>query len=91
MAILGHFQRPSLEFGSYGQENQEGWNHREVRNPLWCQPQEDGQEDGDLAAQQVSLHFLREGQDEETGLYLLECKKCSINVFTQCIGFHISH
>ena len=78
-------------YNHYGQENQEGWNHREVRNPLRCQPQEDRQEDGDLAAQQVPLHLLRKGQDEETGVNFVKCIKCSVSIIIQLIGFHTSH
>ena len=50
-----------------GQENQEGWNHRKVWNQIRCQLEEDRQEDGNLSAQQVHLHLLRKGQDEEKG------------------------
>ena len=55
----------------HGQENKEGWDHGEVWDPLRRQLEEDRQEDGDLAAQQVPVHLLREGQDEETGIVKL--------------------
>merc|ERR1712187_90354 len=34
---------------------------------VWCFPEEDRQEDGDLSALEVPVHLLWQGQDEEAG------------------------
>merc|ERR1719323_1795901 len=45
----------------------EGWNYWKVRYQVWCFPEEDRQEDGDLSALEVPVHLLWQGQDEEAG------------------------
>merc|ERR1712192_7652 len=50
-----------------GQAHQEGRNHWKVCHQVWRLPEENREEDGDLAALQVHLHLLRQGQDEEAG------------------------
>merc|ERR1711936_1398829 len=47
--------------------HQEGRNHWKVWHQVRRLPEEDCEEDGDLAALQVRLHLLWQGQDEEAG------------------------
>jgi len=42
-------------------------NHWQVRDALWCVAQEDGEEDGGVAARHLHLPLLRQGLFEETG------------------------
>ena len=55
-----------------GQAYQEGRDHRQVRHPVRCFPEEDRQEDGGLSALQVHLQLLRKGGHEEEGCRYLE-------------------
>ena len=45
----------------------QGWNHRKVRYPLRCLAPSSDQEDRNLAALQVHLHFLRQGLGQAQG------------------------
>merc|ERR1712168_1525780 len=48
-------------------------NHWQVRDALWCVAQEDGEEDGGVAARHLHLPLLRQGLFEETGVKEEEC------------------
>merc|ERR1712029_538965 len=66
---MGNFDKRRTQSG---QAHQEGRNHRQVRHPVRCFPEEDRQEDGGLSALQVRLHLLWQGEHEEDGRRYLE-------------------
>ena len=55
-----------------------------LRNQVRRLPEEDCEEDGDLAALEVHLHLLWQGQDEEAGHWRLE-----VSVFFYAFCLHI--
>merc|ERR1711974_438763 len=65
-----------------GQAYQEGRDHRQVRHPVRCFPEEDRQEDGSLPALQVYLQLLWQGGHEAEGCRYLEVcvKNCNITI-----------
>ena len=56
-----------------------------LRNQVRRLPEEDCEEDGDLAALEVHLHLLWQGQDEEAGHWHLE-----VSVFLRFLSSHFN-
>ena len=55
-----------LSWWQNGKMHPECWTHREIQDPLWCPPQENGEENLNRPASQVHLLLLWQDQDEET-------------------------